>query len=197
MCSSSPWWKSSGALLCALALAAAPARVDAAVAALPAPAAGKVYLTVDEALALAFPDASVERRTVYLTDAQKRRAEELAGGPLESGLAFPYVATREGQTLGTAYFDTHRVRTLRETLMVVVSPAGTIARIEVLAFGEPPDYLPRGSWYAQFLGRPLDDELRIQRGIQAVTGATLTARATTEAARRVLALHAVLGGGGE
>ena len=38
----------------------------------------------------------------------------------------------------------------------------------------------------------MNDELSMKRGIRAVTGATLTARATTDAARRVLALHHVL-----
>ncbi len=60
-------------------------------------------------------------------------------------------------------------------------------------FGNPKrlDYLPRGAWYGQFAGRGLDDELELKRGIKGVTGATLTARATTAAARRLLATHRV------
>ncbi len=167
----------------------------------PAPAAAraaraaraKVYLTVDQALELAFPDAVVTRGTAILSEAEKARATKLAGHEVESALAFPYIATRDGKTLGTAYFDNHRVRTLRETLMIIVDPAGRIARLEMLSFGEPTDYIPRDSWYAQFLKAKLDDELQLKRGIKGVTGATLTARATTDAARRVLALHQVLG----
>jgi hypothetical protein len=103
-----------------------------------------------------------------------------------------YAATRGGREAGTAYFDTHLVRTQAETLMVVVLPGGAIGRIEVLSFSEPEEYLPRERWYAQFSGRVLDDELAMRRGIRAVSGATLTARATTEAARRVLAIHHAL-----
>jgi FMN-binding protein len=76
--------------------------------------------------------------------------------------------------------------------MVVVGPAGAIARIEVLSFSEPEEYLPREHWYAQFPGKVLDGELAMRRGVRPVSGATLTARATTDAARRVLALHQVL-----
>jgi hypothetical protein len=79
-----------------------------------------------------------------------------------------------------------------ETIMVVVDPAGAISRIEVLSFSEPEEYLPRPQWYAQFTGKPLNDELSMKRAIHPVTGATLTAQATTDAARRVLALHRVL-----
>ena len=67
-----------------------------------------------------------------------------------------------------------------------------IERVEILAFSEPPEYIPRGKWYAQLVGRTLDDELDLKRGIKGVTGATLTARATVRAARRILALDEVI-----
>jgi hypothetical protein len=156
------------------------------------PLAAKVFLTQEEALKLAFPGASVERRTAFLTAEESGDAAALSGGAPPSSLCVAYVATKEGRVVGTAYFDTHVVRTQPETLMVVVEPSGKIGRVEVLSFSEPEDYLPRGHWYAQFPGKALDEELSVKRGIRAVSGATLTARATTEAARRVLALHQVL-----
>lgn len=159
--------------------------------------AGKVLLTQEEALRLAFPGATVERRTVFLTQAQQRAAQRLSGdGELPGALVAYYVGSKDGREVGTAYFDTHLVRTLPETVMVVVDPEGRIAKVEVLSFSEPDEYRPREAWYAQFSGRPLDDELSMKRAIRPVTGATLTARATTEAARRVLALHRVIRGGG-
>jgi hypothetical protein len=156
------------------------------------PVGAKVFLTQDEALKLAFPGAAIERRTVFLTEGEVQETAALSGGPRPSALAVAYVATKDGRLAGTAYFDTHVVRTQPETLMIVVTPEGTIARIEVLSFSEPEEYLPREHWYAQFPGRALDDELTLKRGVRPVSGATLTARATTEAARRVLALHRVL-----
>jgi Na+-translocating ferredoxin:NAD+ oxidoreductase RnfG subunit len=159
-----------------------------------APAAAKVFLAVDEALKLAFPQCKVERKTAYLTGEQMKRARELAGGEVLSALVTYHVATRNGQPAGTAYFDTHRVRTLPETLMVVVDPQGRVGRIEVISFREPEEYLPRGVWYEQFRGRGLDRELQLKQAIRPVTGATLTARATTDAVRRVLALHKVIRG---
>jgi hypothetical protein len=158
-------------------------------------ASARVFLSVEEALALAFPGCEVERRTAYLTAAQLARARELAGLPIESALVHAYAARCGGEPGGTAYFDAHRVRTLPETLMVVVNPEGRVRRLEVLSFTEPPEYLPRAAWYEQFSGQPLSEELSLKRRIHAVTGATLTARATTDAVRRVLALHQVLAEG--
>jgi hypothetical protein len=153
----------------------------------------KVFLTQEEALRLAFPGASVERKTAFLTEAQRREAQKLSGDEvLPAALATYYAATKDGKDDGTAYFDTHLVRTMPQTIMVVVDPSGAIARVEVLSFSEPEEYMPRPRWYAQFSGKPLNAELSMKRGIRPVTGATLTARATTEAARRMLALHRVL-----
>ena len=168
--------------------------IASAAAALVATVAGaKVFLTREEALRLAFPGASIERRTAYLTEAQRRNAQKLSGdADLPAALVSFYVATKDGAPVGFAYFDAHLVRTMPETIMVAIDPAGTILRIEVLSFDEPEEYRPRPAWYAQFSGKPLDDELSLKRGVRAVTGATLTARATTSAARRCLSLHRVL-----
>lgn len=156
-------------------------------------ASAKVYLSQEEALALAFgKDAKVERRSAFLTAAEVKKVEGEAGGAAPSALVVSYAGTVSGRAVGTAYYDTHLVRTEKETLLVVVAPDGKLARIEVLSFSEPEEYLPRPTWYAQFAGKPLDAELSIKRGIRPVSGATLTAKATIEAARRVLAIDAVL-----
>jgi hypothetical protein len=158
----------------------------------PAEAGARVFLTTEEALDLAFPGCQVERGTVFLTEAQQAAAKREAGVEIPGALVYPYEATCDGEPGGTAYFDTHRVRTLPETLMVVVDPDGEVRRVEVLAFREPPEYIPPAKWYGQFPGQKLSDDLRLQGAIRGVTGATLTARATTAAVRRVLAIHRVL-----
>src|SRR4051812_853763 len=158
--------------------------------AVPAAAPAKGFLTQEEALRLAFPGAKVQARNAFLTDEQRRTAKTLSGEEeLPSALVRYYVAEKDDRAVGEAYFDTHVVRTMSETVMVVVAPDGRIARVEVLSFSEPEEYLPRAKWYEQFQGRPLDDELSLKRSIHPVSGATLTARATTDAARRVLALY--------
>jgi hypothetical protein len=159
---------------------------------LAAAAPGRVFTSVEEALGEAFPGCAIERRTAFLTEHQRARITELAGSDLDSAIAHPYTASCPDGGAGTAYFDAHRVRTLPETLMVVVAPDGTLRSIELLSFDEPEEYIPRRAWYEQFEGEALDDDLEVWRGIDGVTGATLTARSTTRAVRRILALHRVL-----
>lgn len=157
-----------------------------------AAAGAAVLLSVEEALALAFPEATTRRETLFLTDEQLRSARALGGVEISSALVTRFVATDAGGALtGFAYLDTHRVRTLPETLLIAVGADGRVARVEVVVFREPVEYMPREGWYRQYDGGTLDDELALKRGIRPVTGATLTARATTEAVRRVLAIHRV------
>ena len=152
-----------------------------------------VLITVEEALELIFPGATTDRQTLFLSDAQRDEIVALSGSELKSSLATRFEATRDdGSVLGWAYLDTHLVRTLPETLMIVLNADGTVKRVEVVTFREPIEYIPREGWYGQYEGELLDDDLALKRDIRPVTGATLTARATTEAVRRVLALHQVV-----
>ena len=151
--------------------AAASGALTSLVATSPAPA-GKVFMDRDEALELAFPGCAVKRTTVYLDREQVKLIEQRSRVSFEGSMLYPYRAMRDGKLVGTAYFDTHRVRSKRETLMVVVGADGAVGRVEVLAFGEPVDYIPRDRWYGQFDGRSLDADLSLGRKIRGVTGAT-------------------------
>ncbi len=173
-----------------------PMAILAAALAAPAESDAQTLLTQDEALELAFPaPIEVERRTAYLSDHQLDRARDLAGDgvELDQAIITYYVGVgKDGAATGVAYFDVHRVRTKNEVVMVVVDPDARIRRVDVLRFAEPPEYRAPTGWLRQLEGRPLDEGLSVRSGIRNLTGATLTARALTRAARRILALHTVI-----
>ena len=156
---------------------------------------GQPTLAQEEALRLAFPEpAVIERRTAYLSPDEIERAAELAGPgvDVDASLVTHYVGSLSAGPLGVAYFDAHRVRTLSEVLMIVISPVGDVERIEVLKFGEPPEYRAPEGWLAQFYGEELSDAVSLKDGIANMSGASLTSQAITDAVRRVLALHEVI-----
>ncbi len=149
-------------------------------------------VTRDEALAAVFPGAVVEAERVFLTEQQMAEIAEIAGVEIESGLVARYVATRGDTVMGRAYVDTHVVRTKRESLLISLEADGSVRRVDVTAFLEPPDYLAPERWLLQYSQRQLDDDLALQRAIRPIAGATLTANATNAAVRRVLAIDQVL-----
>jgi Na+-translocating ferredoxin:NAD+ oxidoreductase RnfG subunit len=162
----------------------------AALASLAAPPCGAaVFLTQAQALAEAFPRARCERRSFALTPEQARAVESRARVRLPSRLVTAYAAWRGDTLAGAAFFESRTVRTMPGVFMVVVAPDTTVARVEVLAFHEPPDYQPPARWLAGFAGRGLDDQLWPGRGLHHLAGATLSARAVTESTRLALALY--------
>jgi hypothetical protein len=152
-------------------------------------AQARVLLTQEQALAIAFPNGvKVERQKFFLTPQQLAEARKESGVDFDDQLIIRYA----GSNGAYAYFDSHRVRTLPETVMIVVGADGKVDRVEILSFDEPTDYFPKRRWIDQLLGRKLDPELSLNRAIRPISGASLTGRAIVNATRKVLALHKVI-----
>ncbi|TAN51806.1 MAG: FMN-binding protein [Methylococcaceae bacterium] len=155
-------------------------------------AGATVYYSKEEAFQLAFgADASVENQPLFLSEAQTAQIEQLAQTKLDSQLYTFYVGKRAGQVLGYAAIETHTVRSHPETLLIVLSPAGELEKVEVLAFHEPPEYQPPARWYAQLLKNPLET-LRLGNGIDAISGATLSTQSAVASTRKVMAVYRVM-----
>ena len=154
--------------------------------------ARNALLTREEALALAFPGASIRPERVFLTPEQQRHAATAGRVEIPTRLVARYLAARDGVAVGRAYVDTHVVRTKRESLLVSLDVHGRVSRIDVVAFLEPEEYQAPSAFLDQYRGKALDEDLRLQRAIRPIAGATLTARAVNDATRRVLAIDRVL-----
>lgn len=157
-----------------------------------APATAGVFYSRDEALKFAFPATdSVEARDLFLTPTQVERLQQAASAKVESPLVTVYEARKDGRVEGLAIFDTQVVKTMPETLMVVMTPDGQVKSTVMCAFQEPEEYLPTARWFEQFKGKDSGSELRVGRDVAGVAGSTLSSRAITTAVRRAIALHTV------
>lgn len=151
-------------------------------------ARGQVFLTKDEALRAYFPEPLIiERKTAFLTDKQVESIQARAKSKVESKVVMYYVARGKEGVAGYAFLETHVIRTMPATYMIVVNPDTTIRAMELLAFYEPEDYLPPKRWLDQFRSKSFRNDLWLKRGIHNIVGATLSAQALTDGARRILA----------
>jgi len=148
-------------------------------------ASARVLETQQQALATLGPTT---RQTFFLTKEQLAAVKQESGIDIRDALVVRYVATN-GMT---AYFDSHRVRTEPETVMIVVDANGAISRIDILSFDEPTDYFPKRRWLDQFLHRHLDKDLSLKGAIRPMSGASLTGTAIVNASRKTLAIHHLL-----
>ncbi|RLJ70903.1 FMN-binding protein [Hydrogenivirga caldilitoris] len=151
------------------------------------------FNTPEKALSSFFPGATVKVENIVLSEEQRRRVEEIAKVPLDTRLISVYLVHKGGKVIAYGYVDTHRVRTHTESVLFVINTAGEIELVEVMSFNEPLEYMADENWLALFKGKTLGkDSVKLKRDIPNMTGATLTARALTNAARRALAIWKVL-----
>lgn len=139
------------------------------------------------ALKSLFPEA--ERFTpkdVFLTDELAAKLQTLARTKISERVVTFYVATAAGKTVGYAILHTQKVRTKNETLVVGLEPDGRIKRIDLAVFLEPEEYAPSPRWLAQFQGKSTRDRLVVGDDLLVISGATLSARSISEAARWLL-----------
>ncbi len=154
----------------------------------PATSSSQVFMTKDEALAGFFPGRSIERKTLFLSEGQKEAIQSRAKSAVESRIVPYYVASGDKGVEGYTFLETNTVRTMPETFMVVIRPDSTVAGVEILAFHEPPDYLPGARWLSSFIGHRLSDDLWVKRDIPNITGATLSSQAITQGVRKAIAI---------
>lgn len=158
-------------------------------------ARGEVSLSREQALRLAFPEAeTIETVRLYLTEEEMAQVARASGARLDSPLHTFYVGKTGGKATGYAAIEAATVRTMPETVMVVLDPDGTVRFVEILAFFEPEEYKPSRRWLNQFPGRKLSPEMRVGGEIQGITGATLSAQAILRQVRRTAALAELLKG---
>jgi Na+-translocating ferredoxin:NAD+ oxidoreductase RnfG subunit len=161
-------------------------------------AADRVYLTVDQALANAFPkDVQVTRKVVWITADQAAEIERRAGSPLPRRVVQAYEGKRGEDVVGYAFVDDVIGKTEPITYMVTITPDTTVERLDLLVFRETHGYeIERSSWRDRFRGERLGNDLRVGRDIDKITGATLSCRAVTDGVRRLLAVVEVVLNGG-
>jgi len=146
----------------------------------------------DQAAKLLFPKAtSVNKESVLLTADEKSQVSKRARASVKDSVFTFYRAQADGKDLGFGGIITSMVRTKDQTSMVGIDPEGKILGIEVIAYYEPPEYLPNKKWLELFKGKLPSADLKAGRDLPIVTGATLTTETMAEAARVIRAVWEV------
>lgn len=156
---------------------------------------GKEFRRPEKALSQIYPGSQIEIKNITLSKQQQEEIQRVSGVKMDTRLVSWYIVKRENQIIAYAYADMHRVRTHPELVLYTITPEGKLDVVEVLAFYEPLEYMPEDQWLRLFTGKQLGkDPIRHRRDIPNITGATLTARAITDNARKVLVMWQLLFG---
>ncbi|WP_394752375.1 FMN-binding protein [Crenothrix sp.] len=156
------------------------------------PVLSGIFYSKNEAMELAFgKDAQVEVQSLFPDEQQTASIEQQAKVKLGSGMLTFYVGKQQDKILGYAAIESITVRTKPETLLIVLTPEGELRNVTTLAFHEPPEYQPPERWFEQLYKKPLAD-MEFNKGIDGISGATLSARADLDSVRKIMAIYQVM-----
>lgn len=159
----------------------------------PAPAAATVYLSIDAAQQALFPAARFVEHSLALSDAQRRAIARAAGAPGYDKVQRVWEARSGDRRLG--WFMLDRVIGKHEfiTYALALGPDGTARGIEILEYRETyGGEIRNPNWRRQFVGKRPGSELRLDKDIRSISGATLSSRHVTDGVRRLLSTWQLL-----
>ena len=81
------------------------------------------------------------------------------------------------------------LRTKKATVLYAFDAKGRLKFSEIMAFGEPPEFIPHKQWMQLFQDKPNSAMFKIGKDIPTISGATLSARTITEGARVAKAIY--------
>ena len=136
---------------------------------------------------LAPKSCELKKENLYLDKDQKKQIEDISGVKLYGRLALRYVCPKQKIFY---YIDSHIVRTLNETVIIKVEKS-KVTQFVVSSFNEPQEYKAPLKWLDQFIKKNHKKYL-LRENIDALSGATLTAKASVDTVNKVLALHKIL-----
>jgi len=131
---------------------------------------------------------SIGQKNITLSHADIKILEQRAETKIASKKIRFYVIKEAKNIVGYAVLLFQRIRTKQAAILYLIDKDITIKNIEILAFHEPSEYKPYRTWKKAFLGKGLDDNLKVGYGIPTISGATLSARSISDASRIALAI---------
>jgi electron transport complex protein RnfG len=167
------------ALLAALVMVmASPARAET------------TYFTTRALLAEFFPKSErVTFRTFSLDESLKARLAQRLGYAPSKDRYTVFIATTQGRVDGYALIDDEPGLHQPITFATRLSPRGAVERLEIMVYREPRgDEVRDPRFRKQFEGKTAQDPLRVNRDIDAVSGATVSSASMASGVRRAAVL---------
>lgn len=150
-----------------------------------------VLSTVDEVLHTFLPDAEdIKEEIRMLTAEQKKAIEEKAKvdfDPLFDREFHFFIGRTNGYLVGYAIKDTIRGKWGPIHYMLSLDPAGKIVDVVVLEYKEKRGLpVAKGRFLKQFVGKTMQNKLKLKKDIRGVSGATISSRSMTNGIRKLV-----------
>jgi uncharacterized protein with FMN-binding domain len=153
-----------------------------------------IYLTEPQLCAKLFPGAPhIQASDLTLSDAEAAQVSRLYGYRIESHTYRALTVSDDSGVKGTVFILDVMGQNSPITFGVGVTSGGIIRGVEVVAYREPRgEEIRNPRFLRQLQGKSIQDKLALGVDVDAITGATISSRSATFAARKALAIAAVL-----
>lgn len=150
----------------------------------------EVYLTPEQAIDLAFPDADeVQRQSLSLNAELRARIQERSRNRVAFSKMDVYIGMSQGKPVGYAMIHHVKGKARPITFMTVIGPDGKVRQVEILAYRESHGGEIRyPSFLKQFIGKNISDPIRNKMDIRNISGATISCRAVADGVRTIVSL---------
>ncbi len=171
------FWKPSPLIIIGLAAASAPIIAQA-----------KIYVSVEQAQKILYPNKSLTKNPIIITEDLQDKMRSA------SSVRQPFQGDRVWKTADGGWFIVDEVVGKHEmiTYAVALSPAGAVTGIEILDYVESYGYeVGEARWRNQFIGKTASDPIKLNQDIQNIGGATLSCKHLTDGVKRVAVLYEI------
>lgn len=161
------------------------------VAAIVMPAHAVNYLSVAEAQQQMF-DTSHQfvEAPLSFTDEDKDQIKELAGVRQRTDEQKFWKVKKDGELVGWFAVDDVIGKHEYITYGVALDLAGNVLDVEILSYRETHGHEVRNAvWREQFVGKSINDSLKLGKDIENISGATLSCRNVTDGIKRLLVIN--------
>ena len=153
----------------------------------------KINISVKEVIDTSFKNVSViEPKSLILSATQFKKVRSLAKAAIKTKVYRYYNIQSGAKSLGKAVLITRKVRSKKATVLYAFDTKGTLRFSEIMAFSEPPEYIPSSIWMGQLQEQKSSAKLTVGKDIPTISGSTLSARSITEGARVARAIYEIV-----
>ena len=150
----------------------------------------KSKVSVEEVVKTSFKNVSaVEPKPLILSKAQFSKVRSRAKTAIKTRVYRYYNIMAKSKKVGIGVLITRKVRSKKATVLYAFDNKGTLRFSEIMAFGEPPEFIPSSIWMQQLQDQKPTAKLTVGKDIPTISGSTLSARSITEGARIARAIY--------
>lgn len=134
-------------------------------------------------------EIKIVKKNILLNRQQAKTIQKSAKVKIKKKIFKIYKAIKGKSVEGYGILINRKVRSKNMVALYIIDKTSTLKSIEIIAFNEPLEYMPSKKYSEQFKDVPTTKNLRVEKEVSTITGATLSARSLTDGSRLAFAIY--------